>query len=81
MAYAIARGLSDKEVADMLCRSYHTIRTQRKSIYAKLRISKDTELVLWVMCDALQLHIDLREIRSKGIQIIADAIAIDHPRE
>ena len=55
VALALCKGLTDKELADMLCRSYHTVRTQRKAIYCKLGVSKDTELMAAMICQHKEL--------------------------
>ena len=67
---AFCRGLSDKEVASLLIKSYWTIKTQKKAIYQKLGISKDTELLWYMICDRLGIEFNLQEIRDKGIQVI-----------
>lgn len=64
------RGLSDKEVASHLFKSYWTIKTQKKAIYQKLGISKDTELLWYMICERLGIDFNLQEIREKGIGII-----------
>ena len=69
VALALCRGLSDKEVADMLCRSYHTVRTQRKSIYRKLGVSKDTELVAAMVCEHKGITFTLQALREKGVTL------------
>ena len=38
VAEEFCKGLSDKEVADNLCKSYWTVKTQKKTIYRKLGI-------------------------------------------
>jgi DNA-binding NarL/FixJ family response regulator len=70
VALMLCRGLADKEVADRLCRSYHTVRTQKKAIYRKLGISKDTELLWYMILERLGRELDLRELREKGIELI-----------
>ena len=47
VAEQYCKGLADKEVADSLQRSEWTIKAQKRDIYKKLGISKDTELVLY----------------------------------
>ena len=64
------RGLSDKEVADRLYKSYHTIRVHKKNIYRKLGISKDTELLWYMILERLGRTFSLSEIRNKGIETI-----------
>ena len=64
------KGLSDKEVARNLCKSFWTIKTQKRSIYRKLGISKDIELIWWMVCNRLGIPFDLKEIRRQGITLI-----------
>lgn len=73
---AFCRGLSDKEVASLLYKSYWTIKTQKKAIYQKLGISKDTELLWYMICDRLGVEFNLQEIRDKGIQVINNECSI-----
>lgn len=70
IADEFCKGLSDKEVADNLNKSYWTVKTQKKSIYRKLGISKDTELLLYMICDKLHKEFDLREIRKHGLEVL-----------
>ena len=53
----------------MLCRSYHTIRTQKKAIYRKLGVSKDTELMAAMICQHKGLSFTLAELRKKGVSM------------
>jgi DNA-binding NarL/FixJ family response regulator len=69
VALALCRGLSDKEVADMLCRSYHTVRTQRKAVYRKLGVSKDTELMAAMICEHKAIAFSLSSLREKGVAL------------
>ena len=70
VALMFCRGLTDKEVADRLYRSYHTVRTQKKTIYQKLGVSKDTELLWWMIFERLGKEFSLNLIREKGIENI-----------
>lgn len=69
VALALCRGLTDKEVADMLCRSYHTVRTQKKAVYRKLGVSKDTELVAAMVCEHKGIAFTIGELRQKGVTL------------
>lgn len=64
------RGLTDKEVAERLFRSYHTVRVQKKSIYRKLGVNKDTELLWWMIRERQGREFNLTEIREKGIEAL-----------
>lgn len=69
VALALCKGLTDKEVADMLCRSYHTVRTQKKAVYRKLGVSKDTELVAAMVCEHKGITFTLQALREKGVTL------------
>lgn len=68
VALMFCRGLTDKEIADRLFRSYHTVRTQKRTIYQKLGVSKDTELLWWMIFERLGKEFSLKLIRDKGIE-------------
>jgi hypothetical protein len=68
-----AKGLQDKEVASNLYRSYWTVKTQKKAIYKKLGITKDVELLWWLVCKRLGIEFDLSRIRRIGIEVLQDA--------
>ena len=70
VATEYCKGLADKEVADNLKRSVWTIKAQKRDIYKKIGINKDTELVLYMLCDRLKVNFDLKEIRKHGIEIL-----------
>lgn len=67
VALALCRGLTDKEIANMLCRSYHTVRTQKRAIYQKLGVSKDTEMMAAMICEHKGIPFTLPELREKGV--------------
>lgn len=69
VALALCKGLTDKEVADMLCRSYHTVRTQKKAIYKKLGVSKDTELMAAMICQHKDIQFSVAALREKGVSL------------
>lgn len=53
----------------MLCRSYHTVRTQKKAVYRKLGVSKDTELMAAMICEHKGLPFALTLLREKGVSL------------
>ena len=53
----------------MLCRSYHTVRTQKKAIYRKLGVSKDTELMAAMVCEHRGIVFTIRNLREKGVTL------------
>lgn len=72
VAEEFCKGFSDKEVAESLCRSFHTIKTQKKAIYRKLGISKDVELMWWMVCEKVGIDFSLEEIRRYGIELLGN---------
>jgi DNA-binding CsgD family transcriptional regulator len=70
VALMFCRGLTDKEIADRLFRSYHTVSTRKRTIYQKLGVSKDTELLWWMIFERLGKEFSLNLIREKGIENI-----------
>ena len=65
VAEQYCKGLADKEVADKLGRSTWTIKAQKRDIYRKLGISKDTELVLYLFCEKLS---DFKQMLTELIE-------------
>ena len=56
---SIARGLSNKEIADRLCLSVHTVATHRRNICSKLEIHSTSGLTIFAIIHNL---IDLSEV-------------------
>lgn len=76
VAEEYCKGLADKEVADNLQKSIWTTKTQKRTIYRKLGISKDTELLLYMLCMKLKRDFDLKEIRKHGIELFFSVLFI-----
>ncbi|MFI3298919.1 MAG: response regulator transcription factor [Rikenellaceae bacterium] len=57
---AVARGMSNKEVADTLCISTHTVTTHRRNIAAKLEIHNPAGLTIYAIVNGL---IDISEVK------------------
>ena len=70
VALEICKGLSDKEVAESLFRSYHTVRTEKKAVYRKLGVQKETELLWAMLCERREIEFNLSVIRRKGVTLI-----------
>lgn len=74
VALALCRGLTDKEVADRLYRSYHTVRTQKKAIYRKVGVTKDTELMAAMICERKKIEFTINKLRERGIGLYDDEL-------
>lgn len=57
---AVARGMSNKEVADLLSISTHTVTTHRRNIAAKLEIRNPAGLTIYAIVNGL---IDISEVK------------------
>lgn len=74
VAEEYCKGYTDKEVADALNKSEWTIKAQKRDIYKKIGISKDTELVLYMLCERLKVNFDIKEIRKHGLELFFTVI-------
>lgn len=57
----VARGISNKEIADRLCISVHTATTHRRNIVAKLDIHSQAGLTIYAIANHL---VDLSEVKT-----------------
>lgn len=57
----VAKGLSNKEIADTLCLSVHTVATHRRNISNKLQIHTSVGLVIYAIANKL---VDLQDIQK-----------------
>lgn len=60
---AIAQGLGNKQIADKLCVSVHTVTTHRRNICAKLDIHSPAGLTIYALIHGI---INIEEIRPRG---------------
>ena len=70
VAECVCRGMTEKEIADEVYRSQHTVHTQMKNIYRKLGVRKDTELMWWMLCERLGLMFDIALFHRHGVSLI-----------
>lgn len=74
VALMLCRGLTDKEVAEKLFRSYHTVRTQKKAVYRKVGVTKDTELMAAMICEHKGIEFSINRLREKGIHLYDQSV-------
>lgn len=58
----VARGLANKEIADRLCLSIHTVTTYRRNIASKLQIHSSAGLTIFAILNGL---IDIKDVRPQ----------------
>ena len=58
---SITKGLSNKEIADTLCLSVHTVTTHRRNISQKLQIHSTAGLIIYAIANKL---VDIADIQQ-----------------
>lgn len=66
----LARGLSEKEIADRLCISRDTVSNHLRNIREKYGLSKNTEIVLLYISMLNKKKFSLKDVRSQGVSIL-----------
>lgn len=70
IADLLARGLSEKEIADDLHISPATVNNHTRNIREKFGLNKNTEIMLLYIAERNHKKFSLRRIRESGISII-----------
>lgn len=76
IADLLARGLSEKEIAEELHISPATVNNHTRNMRDKLHVNKNTELILAYIADVNQKKFSIAEIRQFGVSIILILINI-----
>lgn len=76
IADLLARGLSEKEIADELCISPSTVNNHTRNMREKLHVNKNTELILAYIADVNCKKFSISEIRKFGVSVILILINI-----
>ena len=76
IADLLARGLSEKEIAEKLFISPATVNNHTRNIREKFGLSKNSEIVLLYIAERNGKKFNLRSIREFGISIILVLINI-----
>lgn len=77
----MARGMSEKEIADKLFISHGTINNHTRNIREKIGVNKNTEVILYYIAKQNQRTFSIRDIRRYGVNIILvmlNVCAISH---
>lgn len=76
IADLMARGLSEKEIAEHLNISPATVNNHTRNMRDKLHVNKNTELILAYIADVNHKKFSISEIRQFGVSIILILINI-----
>lgn len=76
IADLLARGFSEKEIAEQLCISPATVNNHTRNMREKLHVNKNTELILAYIADVNCKKFSITEIRKFGVSVILILINI-----
>ena len=66
----LARGYSEKEIADILHLSYHTVNNHLRHIRERHKIQKNTEIVILYAASLSKKKISIKEVKEFGFSIL-----------
>lgn len=66
----LARGFSDKEIAERLKISISTVCNHLRNIHAKLHVTKNSEVILAYIAFLNGHPFDLKDVRERGVRTI-----------
>lgn len=66
----LARGLSEKEIADRLNLSYHTVNNHLRNIRERHKLQKNTEIIILYASYLSKKKFSLKEIKELGLSIL-----------
>lgn len=66
----LARGYSEKEIADKLNLSYHTVNGHLRNIRERHAIQKNTEIIILYMTFLSKKKLSLKEVKELGVSIL-----------
>ena len=66
----LARGYSEKEIADKLNLSYHTVSNHLRNIRERHKIQKNTEVIILYAVSLSKKDVSFKEIKDFGFSIL-----------
>lgn len=66
----LARGYSEKEIADKLNISYHTVNSHLRNIRERHDIQKNTEIIILYMTFLSKKKLSFKEVKELGVSIL-----------
>lgn len=70
VAKEMTKCVKRKDAAENLLMSIDSVKLHLKNIYLKLNIHSDTELLMFMVCDALGKRFSVKELRERGVSIL-----------
>lgn len=70
MLRELARGLSEKEIADRLNISTYTAKNHLRNVRERFGLSKNTELLMLYICHVLGKDFSLWRLRNLGVDML-----------
>lgn len=66
----LARGYSEKEIADKLNLSYHTVNNHLRNIRERHKLQKNTEVIILYATFLSKKKISFKEVKELGLSIL-----------
>lgn len=66
----LARGLSEKEIADKLNLSYHTVNNHLRNIRERHKIQKNTEIIILYASYLSKKNVSFKEVKELGLAVL-----------
>ena len=66
----LARGYSEKEIADRLRLSYHTVNNHLRNIRERHKLQKNTEIIILYAASLSKKKVSFKEIKELGFSIL-----------
>ena len=66
----LARGYSEKEIADILHLSYHTVNNHLRNIRERHKLQKNTEIIILYATSLSKNKVSFKEVKELGFSIL-----------
>ena len=66
----LARGYSEKEIADRLHLSYHTVNNHLRNIRERHELQKNTEIIILYAASLSKKKVSFKEVKELGFSIL-----------
>ena len=66
----LARGYSEKEIADRINLSYHTVNNHLRNIRERHKLQKNTEIIILYAASLSKKKVSIKEVKELGFSIL-----------